>query len=388
MTIERSIVAVVRCENYDLKQVCNAVNTALELAEIVPTLENAQNVLLKPNLLSPRPPEDAVTTHPSVVEAVGRIALRTGCKLWIGDSPPFAGENPSKYRALLEKTGIWDVAARLSADVVRFEEQVKYITNPSGRLYRRFEVADAVSKADLIINISKLKNHALTRISGAVKNLFGCVPGVRKGLFHIRAAEDRTTFAQMLVDLAGTISNAVHLMDGIVAMEGEGPSAGQPRHLGLILASKDPVALDAVASAILNMDPMSIDTTRLAHEQGLGCGNLQHIDVRGVSIDEVRVSDWLQSSGTNDWKRIPTPLRRLLRRQLLAVPVFRKQLCTGCGDCVRVCPSKALSPGRPPRIDLGKCIRCYCCQEICNSRAVELKYPLLAQLLRIDKTAG
>ena len=228
-------------------------------------------------------------------------------------------------------------------------------------------------EADLVVNISKLKTHGLTTFTGAVKNVFGCVPGIRKGLFHVQAAEDREVFAQMLVDLFGAVRPGANVMDGVVAMEGEGPNAGNPKRMGVILASSDAVAIDAVACAIAGIDPLSISTTRLAHEQGLGRGKLSCIEIRGESIDCVRVADFKWSSGANEWIRIPSPIRRMLRRQLVAVPQMQARECVGCGDCAAACPVNAVSPGRPPTVDLGKCIRCYCCQEVCNHSAIELK---------------
>ncbi|MGQ9454548.1 MAG: DUF362 domain-containing protein [Armatimonadota bacterium] len=383
-----STVAVVRCDDYEYDGVQRAVQESLETAGLIDILKDKHKILLKPNLLSSRPPEHAVTTHPTVVEAIGVAARELGCELALGDSPPFAGEKPNKYIELLEKTGMLAVANRLGIKPVRFEERVVRVVNSSGRLYKSFDLAEAVMDADIIVNIAKLKNHALTQITGAVKNLFGCVPGIRKGLFHVRAAEDRETFAQMLVDLAGSIPHSIHVMDAVVAMEGEGPNAGRPRHLGLILASKDPIALDAVASAIIGLDPASIYTTRFGDEQALGCGTLENIEIRGPRIEEIRVTNWLSSSGTNDWTRIPTPIRKFLRRQLLAFPVFRAQKCVGCASCVRICPTNALKPDRPPQIDLAKCIRCYCCQEICDYEAIELRYGFLARAFRIHKPAG
>ncbi len=385
MPNDRPVVAITQCSSYEQDAVLAAVQTALELAGLLDIFKSYRKVLLKPNLLSSRSPEDAVTTHPSVVEAVGTVASQFSSEVLVGDSPPFAGENPVKYAALLQNTGTLDVASRLGAKVVRFEEQVLQVANPSGRLYRSFEIAAAVREADVVVNIAKLKNHALTKVTGAVKNLFGCVPGIRKGLFHVRAADDRQVFAQMLVDLASSIPNAIHVMDAVIGMEGEGPSAGKPRQVGVILASADPVALDAVASAIVGYEPMSVDTTRLGDEQGLGCGRLDSIEIRGTQINEVVVDGWLPSSGTNDWKRIPSPLRRLLKRQLLAVPAFRKDRCTGCGDCVRICAANALTAGKPPKLDLAKCIRCYCCHEVCSSFAVELRYGTLAHILGLHR---
>lgn len=358
-----------------------AVKEALGLAELNHNFQPGERVLLKPNLLSARAPEEAVTTHPAVIQAIGEIALQEKCEVAIGDSPPFNGENPAKYAKLCELTGASTVAKALNAGLVRFEENVVTVANASGRFYRSFEIARAVMDADVVVNIPKMKTHGLTMFSGAVKNVFGCVPGIRKGLFHAQAAEDRETFAQMLVDLFGVIRPSVNVMDAVVAMEGEGPNAGKPRQVGVILASADAVALDAAACAMVGLNPMSVDTTRLAHEQDLGCGDIEQIEIRGETIESVRVSYFALSSGRNDWARIPYPIKRMLRHQLTAAPVISDKTCIGCGDCVRVCPVKAINPGKPPEIDLEKCIRCYCCHEVCNPLAISLRRGWIGELL-------
>ncbi|MGC8863965.1 MAG: DUF362 domain-containing protein [Armatimonadota bacterium] len=357
-------------------------SAALELAGLMDAFEGRRTVLLKPNLLSARQPEEAVTTHPAVVEALGEIARRAGCRILLGDSPPFAGENPARYAALLDRTGMSEVARRIAGEIVRFESDVVRVSNPSGKFYRSFEIGRPAQDSDLIVSISKLKTHGLTGITGAIKNLFGCVPGIRKGLFHVQAAENRQTFAQMLVDLAGAFPRALHIMDAVTGMDGDGPTAGRSRKIGLILASSDSAALDAVASAIAGMDPMSIDTTRLAHEQGLGCGELDSIQIRGEPLQDVRIPDFAPSSGVNDWARIPRPVRNLLRRKLLAVPEFSGARCAGCGECAEACPVDAITPGKPPSVDLSVCIRCYCCHEVCGHSAVRLKRGLLSRMLQ------
>ncbi len=377
----KPIVSIVRCETYDEDAVRSAVLRALQMAELDVFLR-ATRVLLKPNLLSTRRPEEAVTTHPSIVSALGSLARENLCEVVIGDSPPFAGERAEKYTKLCETTGITAAAQGLGIDLVRFEEHVEELHHPGGRFYRKFEIASAVATADVLVNIPKLKTHGLTKYSGAIKNVFGCIPGVRKGMFHVQAAEDRTVFAQMLVDLFAALKPEINLMDAIIAMEGEGPNAGRPKQVGLILASSDAVALDAVACHIIGLDPMSVDTTRLASEQALGCGDLSAIEIRGESLAGVCVPDFALSSGKNDWTSIPAPLRALLRRQLVPVPEIACAECTGCQDCVTACPVDAISGGKPPAIDLARCIRCYCCHEVCNFSAAKLRMGWLGWAFR------
>ncbi|MCE5324473.1 DUF362 domain-containing protein [bacterium] len=379
----QSIVSIVPCADYQPEHVSSAVIKSLELAGLDKVIDKARNILLKPNLLSTRLPEEAVTTHPAIVRAIGQCAQSSGSRVSLGDSPPFAGENAQKYAKLCERTGMSAVASELGIPLVRFEEDVVTAANPGAMFYHSFEVSRLALESDLIINISKLKTHGLTAYTGAVKNIFGCIPGVRKGLFHVQSAERSENFSQMLVDLLRVFRPAVNVMDAVIAMEGEGPNAGSPKQVGLIIASNDAVALDAVACSIIGIDPMSIDTTRLAHEQGLGCADLDSIDIRGESIDSVRVSDFRLSSGRNDWHRIPSPIRKILRRQLVAVPIVNSSECVGCGDCARACPVHAITAARPPIIDLDKCIRCYCCHEVCNFSAIRLRRGWLGNMFDI-----
>lgn len=377
----RSIVSIVYCGDYKPDKVRAAVSEALQLAGLQAAFAAGRSVLIKPNLLSTRQPEDAVTTHPSVVAALAQIALEHGCTPAIGDSPPFAGENSARWQRLAQATGMSQVAADLGIEMKRFEDARVQHWNPDGRIYKGFEIAEAVAQADVVVNVAKLKTHGLTLLTGAVKNVFGCIPGIQKGLFHVKAAEDRETFAQMLVDACFGIKPAVHVMDAVVALEGDGPNHGRPKAVGLIMASSDPVALDAVASAVVGVDPFAVHTTRLAHEQGLGCGNLGEIKVRGAAIEQVRIPDFRLSSGANEWTKIPHPIRRFLRRQLVASPQMDPRECVGCGDCVSACPVHAITTGKPPVVNYETCIRCYCCNEVCNYGAVRLRPGLLGRLI-------
>ncbi len=378
----KSVVSIVRCDDYELDGVRAAVRQAIDLSGLGSEFTPGRKVLLKPNLLSARRPEDAVTTHPDVVRAVGELAREAGCVVRVGDSPPFAGESASGYRRLLRESGMLEACEAIPAEIARFEENVVDVPNPDGKVLRTVPIAEAVQSADLVVNIPKLKTHGLTTLSGAIKNVFGCVPGARKGFYHAQAGEDPAAFAQMMVDIFAVVRPKVNVMDAVIAMDGDGPNRGTPKQVGLVLASSDAVALDAVALAVSGRAPMSVDTVRLAHEQGLGCAILSEIEIVGCSLDDIRVSGFNFPDYRNPWRMVPKLLRQPMRRQLFAFPRVNTHHCVGCGKCSKICPAKAIQPGKPPTIDLAKCIMCYCCQEVCDEAAIDLKEKWLGRIVR------
>jgi len=386
--VKKARVAIVRCPDYDPGRVREAVAEAVSLIGGAENLTRpGETVLVKPNLLSARPPEDAVTTHPAVVQAAIDLFTGAGAHVLLGDSPPLAGERQGSYRRLLEITGMSGAAEQSGAKIVRFEEASVTVRQPQGRCYRTFEIARAVAQADALISVSKLKTHGLTFLTAAVKNVFGCIPGRRKALFHAQAAEDPEIFSQMLVDLLGAVRPRLSILDAIVAMDSDGPVDGRLRNLGLILAGTDPVALDAVASAVLGVDPLAVDTTRLAAAQGLGVADLEAVEVVGERLEDVAWDGFLEPQSKNRWTQIPKPLRSMLKNQLIPFPCVTSA-CQNCGACVTGCPVRTIQPGRErPRIVLGGCIRCYCCREVCEYSAIGLRVRRLSASLRLIRDA-
>lgn len=371
----KSKVAIVRCPDYHPERVHEAVSKVVQLlGGIEQFVKPGENVLVKPNLLSARPPEAAVTTHPAVVEAVLNVWKNAGAKVVFGDSPPIAGEKEAGYNRLLHNTGMHDVAERNGVATVRFEDSVVPIEYPSGRYYKRFEIAKVVSEADAVISLPKLKTHGLTYLSCAMKNMFGCIPGKRKALFHAQAGEDREIFAQMIVDFYGAVTPRLSIVDAIVGMDGDGPVDGRIRNIGLILAGTDAVAVDSVACAILGIDPLSVATVRLAEEQGMGIADLAQIEILGEQIEDVRCAGFLEPKSRDFWTRIPKPVRHILRNQLVPFPRITSS-CRKCRACMDACPVSAIAQTKDQlKIDLGSCIRCYCCREVCEYKAVQLKH--------------
>jgi uncharacterized protein (DUF362 family)/Pyruvate/2-oxoacid:ferredoxin oxidoreductase delta subunit len=336
--------------------------------------------LLKFNLLVGAPPEKAITTHPAVVRAMIDQVRAAGATPLVGDCSAYEGPpNPGRYYSACRLSGIKQVCEEEEVELVHLSAESVEVENRQGRAFKRFTLAKGVVDADVIINLPKLKTHGLTLFTGGVKNNYGCLPGLHKAQMHLRA-QGAETFSQMLVDLLLAVRPTLTVMDAVVGMEGDGPRNGRPKKIGAILASIDAVALDAVACEMVGIEPLMVPTTRLAHERGVGVGDLAQIELLGEPLETTRVADFQLSSGSDFFGH--TGVLRFLQGRLVAKPVLVAERCQGCWVCVEHCPAGALSKnGQLPAFDYGKCICCYCCQELCPNNAIELRRPLLARML-------
>lgn len=385
-----SEVAIVRCPDYEQDAVDKAVQAALDLiGGLGQWVSPGDRVLLKPNILSSKPPEAGVTTHPAVIKAVVRAVKEAGGIPLVGDSSGgmIAGQSPT--RVSLVTTGIQAAAEEAGAQVINFDlAGVHESANPGGRI-PVYYIAKPILDADVVISLPKLKTHSATLFTGAVKNMYGTIPGFRKAEYH-RLAPKPTDFAEVLVDIFARSRTRLAIMDGIVAMEGNGPAAGPTRKLGLLLAGSDCVALDAVASAIIGFRPSDIATTRVAAGRGLGEAELSKITVRGVPLEEARVTDFELPSNAM-MEKMPDFVIKSLLGVLTARPEVDPAKCTGCEFCVQNCPVGVMRlQNKVPVIEYDQCISCLCCQELCPQRAVELKQQhlvgrLLAAVMKYRK---
>lgn len=390
--MKKSRVVLLRCESYDDDAVFKTVRRGLELlGGLESFIHIDERVLLKVNNLASSKPEEAVTTHPAVFRAVGKLFKELGYrKLSYGDSPGF--EKPA---ASLGKSGYTRIAEELDIPLGDFDTG-RRIDFPEGREWKSFDIATAVLQSDALVSLSKMKTHALARITGAVKNQFGCVYGLNKAAFHVNLPSG-TQFSRMLVDLNRLLKPRLYIMDGIVAMEGNGPRGGVPRPMNCLLFSTDPVALDATFSRLINLDPSYVATNFYGEEYGLGTYRSENIELLGDPIesfiaydfDVVRKPLHFKSDNGNE-VLVPQAARTLgsyVTQRWAPRPRIVDENCIKCGICVDACPveGKALQfikPGRkaPPEYNYSKCIRCFCCQEMCPQKAIEVETPLIYRL--------
>jgi uncharacterized protein (DUF362 family)/Pyruvate/2-oxoacid:ferredoxin oxidoreductase delta subunit len=368
----RAAVSLFRCGSYDHAALRAAVTAALEpLGGISSFVRPGMRVLLKPNLLSAKDPARAITTHPHLVETVAALVREAGGSPFVGDSP---GGAIRGIQRVWDNTLMSEMAARAGLELVNFEASGSEEIVAGGY---RFYIARPVLEADLVINLAKLKTHSLTLMTGAVKNVFGVIPGFRKSEMH-KLYPKPAPFAAMLVELYRLIAPALSIVDAVVAMEGNGPSSGDPLRTGLVAAGTDAVAIDAVLAEAIGFRPGQVDTTRIAAAIGAGVGELERIDVTGDAAG-TRIGGFSLPSNLKI-RLVPGALARLVAPLVWLKLEIDRDRCTGCAMCFNSCPVKAIVPdGGRYRVVHKRCVQCMCCHELCPEKAVEIRLSRLAR---------
>lgn len=385
--MEETQVYAASCPDYEQAEVC--IRALVEqMGGMGRFVRPGERIVLKANLLRAAPPESAICTHPAVVEAVARLVKEAGGTPVICDSPGGALHKEAVLRSLYEKTGMAAAAAAAGAEL-SMDSSTRTVSLPEGKVLRQAEIITPVAEADGVIDLCKMKTHVLMSMTGAVKNLFGVIPGLSKVGYHA-THPDHATFADVLLDLTGYVKPRLSLMDGILAMEGDGPgSSGTPRQAGLLLAAANPLALDTAAGAIMNLPRQDNPVLLAAERRGLTPCRMEDVELIGGTVEELRMADYKFPASTKSnlmdfLGPLARPAERLCKKALSQTPRIDGAKCVGCGICAKSCPGQAIAmtaPGKKARISQKACIHCYCCHELCPQKAVELHQSWLGRLL-------
>lgn len=373
-------VSIIKCGSYETEAVSQAVSDAVShLGGIDKFVQPGDKVLLKVNLLLPRRPEKVTTTHPAVAAAVAKLVKKAGGIPIIGDSPGGTHFYTAKTLAHVYNSCGMKEAAEASGAVLNESVEVVDMPYPDGKILKSVKVIKAVLDVDKIINIPKIKTHMMAVFSGAVKNMFGIVPGSYKAEYHMRF-DDLPDFADVLIDLYEFKKPVLNIIDAIIGMEGYGPTNGSPKQIGLIVASPSAYALDAAASYIIGLKPEQVPTVIKAYERGLGPCSHENVNIWGEDINSVLVSDFRKPTVRVDFNIYNIFLPKFITKRLSygfrPYPSFKMKTCKGCAMCAKSCPPLAIiMQNNKPVVDLKKCIRCFCCHELCEFDAVRIKRP-------------
>ena len=369
-------VSVVRTKDYSTQELKRAIDSHFDNLPLAQGLTPESKVLIKPNLLTNKNPADAVTTSPQLIGVVIQKLKELGVEdITIADSPsgPFTVQRLKKVYTV---TGMEQLAREYNVKL-GYDVDFTSVENPEGKICRSFEIIPAVTNADFIINMAKLKSHGMTMLSAGVKNLFGCVPGLLKPELHFRYPE-KEHFAQMLVDLSLLVKPQVTIVDAVEAMEGDGPNSGDKRYVGLTFASKYLYDLDLLLCHFTGFQPKEVPTITAAMARGLCCQRAEHIEIVGDSIEPLTDFKRPKTSSVDFVQKIPGPIRKpfevLSDKLIKPRPVIAKKRCIGCGKCAESCPPHTISmENKKAVIAYDKCIKCYCCHEMCPVKAIDIK---------------
>jgi uncharacterized protein (DUF362 family)/Pyruvate/2-oxoacid:ferredoxin oxidoreductase delta subunit len=367
----KSRVALVKCAAYDLPVLKRAIRAALDLiGGIGSFLSGGRKVLLKPNLMMPKPAGFPANTHSLFIRAVAELFLEKGAEVTIGESAAGSQAGVSFTKASLAKSGLEEIAREIGAKLVNFDLADATRLPVNNPYVPRIPVARAVLDADLVVSLPKLKTHTFANvITGAVKNMYGTIPGQIKADFH-RLAPRPSEFYTVVRDLYGIIRPGLTIFDAVDAMEGNGPSAGNLVSTGFIIAGADGVAADAVASELIGVPAEKVLTTKLCAKAGLGQGRLEDIEVLGEDLGRSVIRNFkLPATAV-----VNPSLYKLILALTKSEPHVNRAMCTRCKTCVASCPVKAMTLADDKIvIDRAACIRCFCCNEICPEQAIQPK---------------
>lgn len=362
-----------RCGGYAPEELLRQVEEAFDALGVWDQLKPGMTVVIKPNLVISSKPDNAIATHPALVAAVGKCVQKAGASVVIAESPggPFT---PAAMKAVFRGCGYTEMAKECGFTLYT-ECKSREVSLPGAVRCRQLSVVEPFLTRDYLIDLAKLKTHSMVGFSGAVKNLFGAVPGLQKPELHCRFPE-KLPFSQMLVDLCDFLKPDLCFLDGILAMEGNGPTGGNPRKMGVLGASKSPYALDVCGAALIGLSPESILMLKEANLRGLGPISPEECQLVKEKVEALAQPDFrkAEASSTDFIDRLPKFLRPAAKKIATPTPKIRRKECVGCGKCAESCPQHTISiqDGKAV-IDYRKCIRCFCCHEMCPKHVIDIR---------------
>ena len=372
------------CNSYKYEEVKSQVEKLInDLGGLEKYIKRDSKVFIKLNLVIKKKPDEVATTHPMVLKVIAEKLLELGCKVIVGDSPggPYT---KSSLKGVYKTCGIEEVCEELGIELNYDTSEVK-VENPNGKILKYMTVIKPIVDADHVINICKLKTHAMATFTGGVKNLFGVIPGVSKAEYHFKMPEV-AEFTEALVDICSYVSPSLTIMDGVIGMEGEGPTAGVPRKIGVLLGSESPYAIDVVACNIINLDTNKVPTIQRCVEREFIEKDFSDVCVLGEKLEDKVIKNFkIPSNRSISFLRgiVPKSVEIFVNKKIAGKPVINYKECVKCGECSRVCPPKVISmENKGPVINLDHCIRCFCCHELCPKKAVDLKRPFVFRFLK------
>ena len=382
-----NLVSVAPCADYAPETCEAALRTVLEPLGGLDWVSPGMRIAIKANLVTGAKPEKAVTTHPTLLAALTRLLKARGASVVIGDSPGnlYNATVLNRVYALSGLAEAENAGAELNRD---FSEKEGFSADAVQA--KRFTYTGWLDSADAIINFCKLKSHGMMTLSAAAKNLFGTIPGTMKPEYHYRFPNPND-FADMIVDLDEYFRPVLNLCDAVTAMEGNGPTQGTPKHVGALLASKNPHCLDVLAASIIGLDPKEVPTIAAANRRTLCPDCAEALEIAGdwtafVQDDFELIrnrNSLLFVGGDNIFGKT---IRGAMNLCLVSKPKVRKSACVGCGKCRDICPAHTISiKNKKAVIDRRHCIKCFCCQEFCPVGAMRVHRSPVARVLTHGK---
>lgn len=378
-------VVLTKCEEYNLDLIKQDLRSSLSfLGGLESFIKKSDKVFIKLNCVGPFEAEKGITTHPVFTQAVIQLVKEITTNIIIGDNPA-----TKDLTFTLKKNGLYDVIVAEGVEILDGRESTT-IVNENCHIYNQFQVSKSMVDVDVMINLPKLKTHSLAYMTGAEKNLFGFIFGLNKAGWHVKASNP-LEFGEAINDLYGAILNAfkdkkiLHIMDGIIGLEGEGPSSGGiTKKANAILMSTDAVSLDRVAVEVVHLDNKKLFINKIAGERGYGENNLENIEVLGNSIDDFADINFLPPKDSLGNLGLRMLRIKTFRNVLLEHPVVMHNSCIRCGECAKICPPKAMTikAGEFPKLNKSHCIRCWCCSEVCPKNAIKKsRRPIIGKIV-------